>query len=323
MSAAPPPLQSPWRTALLTTVAMLAFAGNSLLCRVALKQTGIDAASFTSVRLASGALVLALLVAWGGRGPAGASSKPGAAGAVGPVRPWHAGDWVSATALFAYAAGFSFAYVSLSAATGALLLFGVVQTSMIGWGLSQGERLRPLQWAGLAAATAGLVWLLLPGLAMPSLTAGAMMAGAGVGWAVYTLRGRRPGTGDATAVTAGNFLRAAPLALGVSALLWAQARWDGAGLALALASGGLASGLGYAVWYTALRGLTATRAAIVQLSVPALATAGGALLLGEPLTSQVLGASVAVLGGVALVIVARPVARPAVRTAAPAPGPAR
>lgn len=305
---------SPARTALLTAVALLAFAGNSLLCRVALLQTRIDAASFTSVRLVSGALMLALLVAWRGRG------QPGA------LRPWQAGDWTSALALFVYAAGFSFAYLSLSAATGALLLFGVVQTSMIGWGLWRGERLRPLQWAGLAVASAGLVWLLLPGLAAPSLAAGGLMASAGVAWAVYTLRGRAGGglagdakNSDTTAVTAGNFLRAAPLALGLSlalvALGGAPARWDRAGLLLALASGALASGLGYAVWYTALRGLSASRAAILQLSVPAIATAGGVVLLGEPLTPTLLGASVAVLGGVLLVILARPAARPAQRPA--------
>ena len=295
---------SPARTALLTALALLAFAGNSLLCRIALRETTIDAASFTSVRLVSGALLLALLVAWRGRGQAGA------------LRPWQAGDWPSALALFVYAAGFSFAYVSLSAATGALLLFGVVQTSMIGWGLWRGERLRPLQWGGLAAASAGLVWLLLPGLATPSLAAGLLMACAGIAWAVYTLRGRSAGpqAGDATAVTAGNFLRAAPLALALSAALgalgWSPARWDSAGLLLALASGALASGLGYAVWYTALRGLTATRAAILQLTVPALATAGGVLLLGEPITPTLLGASLAVLGGVLLVILARPAVRP-------------
>lgn len=304
---------SPSRTALLTTIALLAFAGNSLLCRIALRETTIDAASFTSVRLVSGALMLALLVAWRGRGQAGA------------LRPWQAGDWPSALALFVYAAGFSFAYVSLSAATGALLLFGVVQTSMIGWGLWRGERLRPLQWGGLAAASAGLVWLLLPGLATPSLAAGLLMACAGVAWAVYTLRGRTAGpkAGDATTVTAGNFLRAAPLALVVSALAWPQARWDSAGLLLALASGALASGLGYAVWYTALRGLTATRAAILQLTVPAIATAGGVGLLGEPLTPTLLGASAAVLGGVLLVILARPSARPPPRTAPPAATPGR
>ena len=279
MPALPPPaIPSPARTALLTVIALIAFAGNSLLCRVALKQTGIDAASFTSVRLASGALVLALLVLWRARGLSAGDA---------PTRPWHTGNWISALALFVYAAGFSFAYLSLSAATGALLLFGVVQTTMIGWGLWRGERLRPLQWLGLIAASAG------------------------VAWAVYTLRGRAsgPSSGDATAVTAGNFLRATPLALGVSALLWTQARWDTPGLLLALASGALASGLGYAVWYTALRGLTATRAAILQLTVPALATAGGVLLLGEPLSAQLLGASVAVLGGVALVIAARAPAR--------------
>ena len=189
---------------------------------------------------------------------------------------------------------------------------------MIGWGLWRGERLRPLQWAGLAAASAGLVWLLLPGLATPSLAAGLLMAAAdGIAWAVYTLRGRvaGPKAADATAVTAGNFLRAAPLALllsaALSALGWAPARWDTVGLLLALASGALASGLGYAVWYTALRGLTATRAAILQLTVPALTTAGGVLLLGEPVTPSLLGASAAVLGGVLLVILARPAARPA------------
>ena len=290
---------------------MLAFAGNSLLCRIALKQTGIDPASFTSLRLASGALMLALLVFWRGRSGTGAG-RQGASYTVPALRPWQGGSWLSALALFVYAAGFSFAYVSLTAATGALLLFGVVQTSMIGWGLSRGERLRPLQWLGLVAASAGLVWLLLPGLTAPSLSAGALMASAGVAWAVYTLRGRATGPGgavlDATTVTAGNFLRAAPLALGISALLWPLTRWDVQGALLALASGALASGLGYAIWYTALRGLSATRAAIVQLTVPALATAGGVLLLGEPLTPHLLGASAAVLGGVALVILARPTA---------------
>ena len=284
------------RTALLTSLALVAFAGNSLLCRLALKQTAIDAASFTSVRLASGALVLALLVGWRGR------HRPGAG------LPWAAGDWTSALALFVYAAGFSFAYVSLSAATGALLLFGVVQTTMIGWGLWRGERLRPLQWLGLAASSAGLVWLLLPGLAMPSLTAGLLMGGAGVAWAVYTLRGRHSGA-DPTLVTAGNFLRATPLALAVSALLAAQARWDGPGLLLACASGALASGAGYAVWYTALRGLSATRAAILQLAVPVLAAGAGVVLLGEALTPGLLVSSVAVLGGVLLVILARAPAR--------------
>ena len=289
-----PPAPPAWRTAALTTVALLAFAGNSLLCRQALRHSTLDAASFTSLRLASGALVLALLVAWRDRAPRRA---PGTA-----ARPL-AGDWPSAVALFVYAAGFSFAYLHLTAATGALLLFGVVQTAMIGWGLWRGERLRPLQWLGLAAACGGLVALLLPGLATPSLASGLLMASAGLGWAVYTLRGR--GARDATAVTAGNFLRAAPLALALSALLWPQAHWDATGGALAVTSGALASGLGYAVWYTALRGLTATRAAVLQLAVPLLAAGGGVLLLGEPVTPMLLWASLAVLGGVALVIAGR------------------
>ena len=289
-----PPALPAWRTAALTTVALLAFAGNSLLCRQALRHTTLDAASFTSLRLVSGAVVLALLVAWRDRGlrqAAGAATRP------------RAGNWPSAVALFVYAAGFSFAYRHLTAATGALLLFGVVQTAMIGWGLWRGERLHPLQWLGLAAASAGLVALLLPGLATPSLASGLLMASAGLGWAVYTLRGR--GARDATAVTTGNFLRAAPLALALSALLWPQAHWDAAGAWLAITSGALASGLGYAVWYTALRGLTATRAAVLQLAVPALAAAGGVLLLGEPLSPTLLWASLAVLGGVALVIAGR------------------
>ena len=296
------PLSPPaWRTALLTTLAMLAFAGNSLLCRLALRHTPVDAASFTSMRLASGALVLALLVALRSRLAAGASR--GVCGESDGLSGGLSGDWISATALFVYAAGFSFAYVSLSAATGALLLFGTVQTTMIGWGLWRGERLRAVQWLGLLAASAGLLALLLPGLSTPSLASGGLMVSAGGAWAVYSLRGRS--TTDATATTAGNFARAAPLALGLSLLMASQARFDATGLLLAAASGAVASGLGYAVWYTALRGLSATRAAVTQLSVPALAAAGGVLLLGEPVTPHLLAASAAVLGGVALVIVGR------------------
>lgn len=271
-------------------LALLAFAGNSLLCRMALRHTAIDAATFTSVRLSSGALVLALWVFWRGR-------------ARGGPAPWASGDTGSALALFVYAAGFSFAYRSLTAATGALLLFGVVQTVMIGWGLWRGERLRGLQWLGLTGACAGLLVLLLPGLEAPSLMSGGLMAAAGAAWAVYSLRGR--GAGDATAVTAGNFIRAVPMAGLLSAVLWPQARWDGAGLGLALASGALASGLGYAVWYTALRGLSATGAAVSQLCVPALAAAGGVLLLGEAMSLRLALASVAVLGGIALVLAGR------------------
>lgn len=269
---------------LLTTLALIAFAGNSLLCRVALAHTGIDAASFTSIRLASGALALWLIVAVKGK-------QVGAAG-----------SWASALALFAYAAAFSFAYVSLSAATGALLLFGAVQSTMIGVGLWRGERLRARQLGGLALALAGLLGLLLPGLSAPPLPAAALMLGAGVAWGVYSLRGR--GASDPTVVTAGNFLRALPFAAALSAVMFARLSLDSAGIVLAIASGALASGVGYAIWYTALRGLSATTAATVQLSVPVIAAFGGIAFLGEAVTLRLLTASVAILGGIALITLA-------------------
>lgn len=270
------------RTLVLTLLAMLAFAGNSLLCRLALKHTGIDAASFTSIRILSGALALGLL----------ARLRGGSGGA--------AGNWPSALALFGYAAGFSYAYVTLPAATGALLLFGAVQAMMIGYGLWTGERLGPRQTAGLAGAFGGLATLLLPGLSAPPLLGSLLMLGAGIAWGVYSLRGK--GGGDPTRISAGNFLRALPMAVALSVVTWPWQSLDHAGVGLAIASGALASGVGYAIWYTALRGLTATSAATVQLSVPVLATAGGILFLGEAITVRLLVASIAILGGIALVL---------------------
>ncbi len=269
----------------LTLLAMLAFAANSLLCRAALKHTEIDAATFTLVRIASGALVLWLIVR------------------LHSTRRVSAGNWISGFALFAYAAGFSFAYVSLPAATGALLLFGAVQATMIGWGYWSGERLRPRQLLGLAVALAGLVGLLLPGLSAPPLPGSLLMLGAGVAWGVYSLRGK--GAGDPMRVTAGNFLRAAPIAavLGIFALPWFVP--DLAGILYAIASGAVASGLGYAIWYTVLPGLKATSAATVQLSVPVIAALGGVAILGEVITVRLLVSSIAVLGGVALVILSK------------------
>ena len=263
---------------------MLAFAGNSVLCRVALAQTGIDPASFTSIRLASGAVVLWLVVRLTRRGQSGG------------------GSWGSALALFGYAASFSFAYVSLTAATGALLLFGAVQATMIGHGLRAGERFTRWQVAGLVLAMGGLVGLLLPGLAAPPLGGALLMMAAGVAWGVYSLRGK--GAGDPTRVTAGNFLRAVPLALGLSLLMLAlgDTRVDAAGVWLAVLSGAGASAIGYAIWYTALPALKATSAATVQLSVPVLATLGGILWLGEAVSPRLVLASVAILGGIALVI---------------------
>ena len=272
------------RIAVLTLVAMLAFAGNSLLCRAALQGTGIDPATFTALRVASGALALWLIV----------RARDGG-------RVERAGSWPSALALFAYAAAFSFAYVELTAATGALLLFGAVQATMIGVGLQRGERLRPWQWLGLATALGGLVGLLLPGISAPPLAGATLMIGAGVAWGVYSLRGK--GQGDPLRVTAGNFLRAVAFAAALSLVMLASASVDPLGVLLALTSGAITSGVGYAVWYTVLPRLRATSAATVQLSVPVLAAVGGTALLGEAPTLRLVLASAAVLGGIAMVIV--------------------
>jgi drug/metabolite transporter (DMT)-like permease len=266
----------------LTSLAMLAFAGNSLLCRIALKETGIDAASFTLVRLASGALMLWLVVRLGrGAGSGG-------------------GDWPSAFALFVYAAGFSFAYVDLTAATGALLLFAAVQATMITHGIWTGERLRSVQLAGLALAFGGLVGLLLPGISAPPLYGSAMMLLAGAAWGVYSLRGK--GAGDPVGATAGNFLRALPAAAALAILNLDSAAADSAGFWLAVASGALASGIGYVIWYAVMPDLKSTSAATVQLSVPVLAALGGVFFLDEPLTLRLVLASAAILAGISLVL---------------------
>lgn len=272
----------PARLFSLTLAAMIAFASNSLLCRLALKQTGIDAASFTFIRIVSGAAVLWLIVR------------------MRKVEWREAGNWPSAVALFIYAAAFSFAYISLSAGTGALLLFGAVQATMILWGLRQGERLRVLQVVGLTVAVIGLVVLVFPGLSAPPLGGSILMLGAGVAWGIYSLRGKSGG--DPTAATAGNFLRAVPFAIALSAILLNSMRLDRAGIGYAVVSGAITSGLGYVIWYSALPGLKAASAATVQLSVPVLAAAGGILLLGEQLTWRFVFASMAILGGIALVV---------------------
>ena len=271
---------------------MLAFAGNSLLCRVALKHTSIDAASFTTVRMLSGACMLWLVVRL--------RSSTGSAARTGERR---GGNWLSACALFVYATGFSFAYVSMPAATGALLLFGAVQATMIGYGVFKGERMHTLQIVGLALAMAGLVALMLPGLATPTLLSALSMLSAGVAWGVYSLHGK--GVGDPTRVTAGNFMRAVPMALGLSLLMANHQSLDSSGLGLAVLSGALASGLGYAIWYQALPFIKATQAATVQLSVPVLAALGGIAFIGEAVTGPMLLASGAILGGIGLVILKR------------------
>jgi drug/metabolite transporter (DMT)-like permease len=285
-SPAAVPTTGALETAALTALAMAAFAANSLLCRTALGGGHADAASFTTIRLASGAAALVLLARARGSPP--------------PPSPRLARG--SAIALFAYALAFSLAYRLIPAGAGALLLFAAVQLTMVGAGLRAGERPRPGEWTGLALSIAGLAVLTRPGLSRPDPTGALLMLGAGAAWGVYSLRGRR--AADAVAMNAASFARATPLALGASALgaLVGPVHLDALGTSLAVASGALASGLGYALWYAALRGLTATRAAIVQLVVPPLAAAGGVVLLGESFSGRLAVASVLVLGGIALAV---------------------
>jgi drug/metabolite transporter (DMT)-like permease len=271
------------RVFILTLLAMIAFAGNSLLCRFALKRTEIDAASFTFIRIFSGAVTLWLIVT------------------IRKATWQNAGSWASALALFAYAAAFAFAYISLSAGTGALLLFGAVQATMIIWGLRKGERLRTRQWLGFALAVGGLVALLFPGLSAPPKAGALLMICAGIAWGIYSLRGK--GAGDALSATAGNFLRAVAFATVLTLALLPWVKLDRAGLGYAVLSGAIASGLGYVIWYSALPELKAASAATVQLSVPVLAAAGGILFLSESITLRFLLASIAVLGGIALVVI--------------------
>ena len=273
------------RAFVLTTITMFAFAANSVLCRLALARDAIDPGSFTLVRIASGVAMLWALVALTRRDRS-----------IG-------GSWRGAFALFVYAAAFSFAYISLSAGVGALLLFGAVQATMIITGLARGERLASVQWLGLALALAGLAALVAPGVAAPPVAGAALMLAAGIAWGAYSLLGR--GASDAFAATAGNFLRATPFALLLAAITVTGAHATSAGLVYAVLSGAVASGLGYTLWYAALGGLTAAQAASVQLSVPVITAIGGALALGETITARLGASSVAVLGGVALVIANR------------------
>ena len=270
------------RIFLLTLLSMLAFAANSLLCRFALKSGAIDPASFAAIRLASGAAILVVVMR------------------IRSVSPVASGSWVSAFWLFAYAATFSFAYVRLPTGVGALLLFGSVQATMVGTGLWRGERLSTRQWLGLAVAIGGLVALMLPGLSAPPLGSAALMLFAGVGWGAYSLYGKK--ALDAGAATAGNFVRAVPFATLLIVVCFTQLSVSSAGLAYALGSGAITSGLGYIVWYTVLPHLRSSSAATVQLSVPLLAALGGTLLLGEAWTQRLSWTGLAILGGIALVV---------------------
>ncbi len=286
------PAQSAIRTALLTAVAMMAFAANSLLCRLALGHHSIDAATFTSVRVISGAAMLTAIMLLRGN-----------------ARVAMTVDRRAAAMLFTYMVFFSFAYLSLSAGTGALILFGAVQLTMFSVALRSGERFSWPSWAGLALAVAGLVYLVSPGVTAPDLLGAVLMAVAGIAWGLYSLLGRA--ARDPLAATAGAFVYSVPAVLVVSLLFEfaSGAHVTSRGLALAVASGAIASGCGYVVWYAALRGLSAARAATVQLSVPAIAAFGGVLILSEEVTLRLLLAAVATLGGVMIVLMQRAKAR--------------
>ncbi len=295
-------------TALYTTFALLAFASNSVLCRMALGTARADPSSFTAIRLLAGAITLWLV-------SRAARPRPAPLRQAGALRLQDrqhlvpASDaprflaWLSPLMLFTYAAAFSFAYVTLSTGTGALILFGSVQATMLLVAVAAGERPHALQWAGLAVALAGLVYLVLPGLSAPTPLGSALMAAAGIAWGVYTLRGR--GTQDALTSTKSNFVRAVPFAALLALATLGSLRTAGAGALLAVLSGALASGLGYVGWYAALRGLTATRAASVQLMVPLLAAGGGVALLDEPVTLRLTSAALMILGGVGLAVFGR------------------
>ena len=279
------PAKSTAQLWLVTLAAMLAFAANSLFCREALASGSIGAGSFTLVRVAAGALVLALL-------------------SLENIRQRRlAGSWWGAVALIGYAAAFSFAYNSLSAGTGALILFGAVQATMIGYGLASGERINTRQLVGVVAACGGLVWFLLPGVQSPSLAGAALMTGAGICWGVYSLLGR--GAQSPTAATAGNFIRALPIAAALFLTTTQSEHTTAIGFVYAAASGALASGMGYALWYSVLPSLSASTAAMIQLSAPVIAASGGVVLLNEAVTARFVFAGIAVLGGIAAFVMSK------------------
>ena len=272
------------RGALLTSAAMVAFAGNSILCRLALRDGAIDPASFTSIRLASGAAALVIIFLIMRRGTPTARH----------------GSWLSSLMLFVYAACFSYAYVTLSAGSGALILFGSVQATMIAIGLLRGDRPGGLEWLGWTAAIAGLVWLVLPGVEAPPPAGVALMAAAGVAWGIYSIRGRTES--DALAATTSNFVLSIAFVAVLTAMTISGAGIGAGGILLAVTSGALTSGLGYVIWYAALEHLSAMQAALVQLSVPVIAAAAGVAMLAEPLSLRLVVSSALVLGGIALAL---------------------
>jgi drug/metabolite transporter (DMT)-like permease len=270
---------------------MLAFAANSIFARLALGTAEIDAAGYTGVRMLAGASTLTLLLMY--------QRRRLAIGEAFRTRS----RWVTAAALFGYAIAFSYAYQYLGAGMGALILFATVQTSMLGWALIKGDRPGLIALGGMAVALGAFVYLISPGLVAPHPLGAALMIVAGLSWAVYSLLGR--GSKEPLVDTAYNFILAVPVALALCALSLAQGLPSQLGMVWAIASGALASGVGYAIWYRALPLLSRSSAAIVQLTVPAIAAAGGILFIGETLTWRLIISSALILGGIAIALTAR------------------
>ena len=279
------------KTSLLTALALVAFAANSILCRLALGTEAIDATGFTVIRLLAGASVLLAILGMQHQRMQGTNSKV------------KSGSWFAAAMLFIYAATFSFAYVSMDTGAGALILFGAVQLTMIAVSLIRGNRLFWVEWLGVILAFAGFVYLVLPGLGTPSLTGFILMALSGIAWGFYTLRGQ--GSTNPLRDTSYNFIRTVPMAIALLVLMMPQLQLSTQGVILAVLSGGIASGVGYTIWYSALRGLSSTQAAVLQLLVPVIAAMGGVIFMGEAITSRLLFSGVMILGGILLVVIGR------------------
>jgi drug/metabolite transporter (DMT)-like permease len=275
------------KTIVFTILALIAFAANSVLCRLALGENSIDPSSFTVIRLLSGAIILFFIL------NARSHKKHSSA----------KGSWFSGIMLFLYAITFSFAYITLDTGTGALILFGSVQLTMIILSIISGNRLHFTEWLGVTVAFAGFVYLVLPGVSTPSVKGFLLMTIAGIAWGIYTLKGR--GSANPLSDTSYNFLRTIPIVLILVALTVSNAHYSANGIMLAILSGAVASGLGYTIWYLALSGLSSTQAAVVQLLVPVIAAFGGAIFVSEMITLRLTISASLVLGGILLVTLGR------------------
>ncbi len=275
------------KTILFTGLALIAFAANSVLCRLALGAQAIDASSFTIIRLLSGAIVLLAIMSINRN----------------KTRSPMKGSWSASLMLFLYAITFSFAYITLDTGTGALILFGSVQITMILLSVISGNRLHITEWAGVAVAFAGFVYLILPGVTTPSVSGFLLMTIAGIAWGIYTLKGR--GSKSPLMDTAYNFLRTLPFVIVLLIVTIKNANYSSEGILLAILSGGIASGIGYTIWYSALGGLSVTQAAVLQLSVPVIAALGGIIFVSEAITLRLTVSASMILGGILLVVLGR------------------